>query len=69
MELQYLWKTDGSQVENCPALYRVTSGDQEGYVVQGKHLDEATRAQLRQLGDDETAVFVPADVLDKLRGL
>ena len=69
MELQYLWKTGESQVENCPALYRVTSEGRDGYVVQGKHLDAETRAQLRQLGDDETAVFVPADVLDKLRAL
>jgi hypothetical protein len=35
--------------------------------VQGKLLDGETRAQLRQPGDDETAVFVPANVIDRIR--
>jgi hypothetical protein len=39
-----------------------------GYVVQGIKLDDDTRAQLRQLGGDEDGVFVPAAVLDRLRG-
>jgi hypothetical protein len=30
-------------------------------------LDAETRAQLRQLADDEDGVFVPANVLDRLR--
>jgi hypothetical protein len=64
-ELEFLWKTDGSGVENCPALYRAP----DGYVVQGKVLDAETRARLRQLGGDEDAVFVPADVIDKIKGL
>lgn len=65
MQIEFMWKTDGSAVENCPALYRAPGG----YVVQGKKLDGETRAQLRQFGADEDAVFVPDDVLDKLRGL
>lgn len=64
-ELEFLWKDSNSATENCPALYRV----QDGYVVQGKHLDAAARAQLRQLAGDEDAVFVPANVLDRLREL
>ena len=65
MQIQFMWKTDGSAVENCPALYRAPGG----YVVQGKVLDEATKAQLRQFGSDEDAVFVPADVIDRIKGL
>lgn len=63
MQLEYLWKDDSSGGGGCPALY-ATEG---GYVVQGLQLDAATRAQLRQLADGEDAVFVPANVLDKLR--
>lgn len=65
MEIEFMWKTDGSAIENCPALYRAPGG----YVVQGKMLDAETRAALRQLGGDEDAVFVPADVIEKIKGL
>lgn len=61
--LRYLWKDDGSGGGGCPALYE-TEG---GYVVQGIKLTDAERAQLRQLADDEDGVFVPANVLDKLK--
>ena len=60
-----MWKDDGSNVGNCPALYKAPGG----YVVQGKQLDDETRAQLRDLGADEFAVFVPANVIDKIKGL
>jgi hypothetical protein len=63
MQLTYLWKDNGSGGGGCPALYRVAGG----YVVQGVRLDDETRSQLRQLADDEDAVFVPANVLDRLR--
>ena len=63
MDLEFQWKTDTSNIENCPARYRVTSAE-GGYVIQGKRLDERTRAQLRNLGQDETGVWVPADVID-----
>lgn len=63
--LTYLWKTITSGGGGCPALYK-TDG---GYVVQGIKLTDAERAQLRQLADDEDGVFVPADVLERLRGL
>lgn len=65
MKLNYLWKDNGSGGGGCPALYRVDGG----YVVQGVQLDDEARAQLRQLADDEDAVFVPANVLDRLRDL
>ncbi|MEQ4205774.1 hypothetical protein [Actinopolymorpha sp. B9G3] len=63
--LEFLWKTGNSGTGGCPALYR-TEG---GYVVQGVKLGEGARGQLRQLAEDEDAVFVPADVLDRLRDL
>lgn len=65
MRIKWLWKAIGSGSNGCPALYE-TEG---GYVVQGKTLDAETRHQLRQLAGDEDAVFVPADVLNRLRDL
>jgi len=65
MQIKYLWKTSDSNTGNCPAMYEAPGG----YVVQGKTLDGETRAQLRDLGGDETAVFVPADVIDRIRGM
>lgn len=64
-DLEFLWKDGTSNVGGCPALYRTPGG----YVVQGLKLDDATRATLRQLADDEDGVFVPANVLDRLREL
>jgi hypothetical protein len=63
MQIKFMWKTGGSNTGNCPALYS-TDG---GYVVQGKRLDETTRGDLRDLGFDEDAVFVPADVIERIR--
>jgi hypothetical protein len=65
MKIEFLWKWGESQVKNCPALYRAADGT--GYVVQGAEIDEATRAQLRDLGDGETAVFVPRDVIERIK--
>lgn len=61
--LTYLWKDVASGNGDCPALY-ATEG---GYVVQGVKLTDAERAQLRDIADSEDAVFVPANVLDRLR--
>ncbi len=65
MDLEFLWKDPGSNVVDRPALYR-TDG---GYVVQGVKLADDARSQLRQLAAGEDAVFVPAAVLDRLKGL
>jgi hypothetical protein len=65
MEIRFMWKDSDSNVGDCPAIYEAPGG----YVVQGKFLDDETRAQLRQLGDDETAVFVPANVIDRIKDL
>lgn len=59
-----MWKDSGSNVGNCPAMYEAPGG----YVIQGKKLDDATRAQLRDLDGDEAAVFVPANVIDRIKG-
>jgi hypothetical protein len=59
-----MWKDAGSNVGNCPAMYEAPGG----YVIQGKTLDAETRAQLRDLGSDEAAVFVPANVIDHIKG-
>ena len=45
-------------------MYEVTSAE-GGYVVQGKRLGLRDRRKLRDLGRDETAVWVPADVIDR----
>jgi hypothetical protein len=60
MELRFIRKWVDSGNGNCPALYRAENGN---YVVQGWKIDDATRANLRDLGDNETAVEVPADVI------
>jgi hypothetical protein len=60
MELKFIRKTSGSLGGNCPALYQTDRGT---YVVQGWQLDDETRAKLRDLGADESAVEVPADVI------
>lgn len=65
MKLEWLWKDGNSGNTGCPALYRT----EDGYVVQGRMLDAETRAQLRELAGDEDAVFVPANVLDRLQEL
>lgn len=63
MHLRFLWKTDQSNTGQCPALYEVEGG----YVVQGRQLDTDARAQLQDLADDEDAIWVPADVIERIR--
>ena len=74
MQIEFMWKTDDSGIENCPALFR-TDG---GYYTQGKRVtDPAVRAQLRELGaanvsplgSDEDYLFVPGDVINRIKGL
>jgi hypothetical protein len=64
-KLAFLWKDADSGSSGCPALY-ATDG---GYVVQGIKLTDDERAQLRQLTDSEDGVFVPANVLNRIRDL
>lgn len=60
MKIEFIRKWRDSGNVNCPALYKTETGD---YVVQGWQLDADTRAQLRDLADNEEAVLVPADVI------
>ena len=64
MKINFMWKDVNSGGGGCPAIYDAPGG----YVVQGKLLDDETRAQLRNLASDEDAIFVPANVLDRLPG-
>jgi hypothetical protein len=63
MQIKFMWKDASSNVGGCPALYKAPGG----YVVQGVTLDAETRAQLRQLADGEDAVWVPANVIERIR--
>lgn len=65
LDLEFLWKDEESGQSGCPALYRTT--DRTGYIVQGVKLSDDDRAQLRNLADGEDGVYVPANVLDRLR--
>lgn len=60
VQLEFIRKWSESGTGNCPALYRADNGN---YVVQGWQVDDETRAQLRDLGANETAVEVPVDVI------
>lgn len=63
---RFLHKTNNSPNGACPAVYAVDEVDGGGYVVQGKFLSPGEMGQLRDLSDDETAVWVDADVIDRL---
>lgn len=65
-QIEFLWKTADSGGGNCPSLSRVAGG----YIVNGVPVDEETRATIpHAAAAGEVAVFVPADVLDRLKGL
>jgi hypothetical protein len=60
VKIEFIRKWDSSGTGNCPAIYKADNGN---YVIQGWLIDDATRAQLRDLADNETAIEVPADVI------
>jgi hypothetical protein len=68
--IKFLWKTDGSANGECPALLAVDGG----HIVVGKVLSAEEVAAVRAvteannsgIGADEVAVFLPADVLNRL---
>ncbi|MEU7857858.1 hypothetical protein [Nonomuraea sp. NPDC049141] len=62
MNIKFMWKTSDSGGGNCPALYEAPGG----YVTQGKKIDDEARSQLRNVAPNEDAVYVPADVIDRL---
>ena len=61
-ELQY--KTPSCAGGDCPARRKVTSAE-GGYVIIGKLLNAADRSRIPGIGDDEDAVWVPADVIEQ----
>lgn len=61
--IEFMWADTGSGGGGSPALYKVPGG----YAVQGKKIGPQTRAQVRNLTEDEDVVFVPDNVLDRLR--
>lgn len=61
--IEWMWSDRFSGGGGSPALYKVPGG----YAVQGKKIGPRTRAQVRNLTDDEDVVFVPDNVLDRLR--
>ncbi len=71
-DLEYLWKTGDSAGGECPSLFKVDGG----YITVGRALttdelaqvDTLGRANNAGIGEGETAVFLPDDVLDRLRG-
>jgi hypothetical protein len=62
-ELRFQFKDADSIGGSCPAFYEVDGGA----VFQGKTLDAATKAKLRDLAADEDAVFVPQNIVDRIR--
>jgi hypothetical protein len=71
MKLRFLFKTDDNDSSwsgNSPAVYEVTDG-RGGYVIQGHLLDDDTRAQLRNRAANEGGVWIPPDIVEKIRQL
>jgi hypothetical protein len=62
MKLRKLAKDPNSNQGACPAVY-VAEEDPTVMVIQGKHLDAETTAELDDVLDDETAVRIPAETL------
>ena len=66
MKIRKLWKDASSITGDCPALYAVVDGE-PGYVVQGKIVGPEVLGQLSEFDTaSESAVWVPANVLDRL---
>lgn len=67
-KVEFMWKDSNSNTGDCPALSRVDGG----YLVTGKVVGDDTRAKVAQfagVSGDETVVFVPDNILDRLRGV
>lgn len=65
-EITPLWKDSQSNVGNCPALCKVPNG----YLVTGKNVGEQTRARVDGhfgVGEEESVVFVPDNVIERIR--
>ncbi len=67
--IEFLWKDDTSNVGDCPSLSKGRLDGRDGYFVVGKRTGQGLRTQIPQVGDDEIAVFVPANVIDRIKDL
>lgn len=61
-ELQY--KAPGCVGGDCPARRKVTSAE-GGYLIVGKRLSPADRAQVPGVGQDEDVIWVPDGVIEQ----
>jgi hypothetical protein len=66
VKVVFMWKDESSRTGQCPSISRVTEGP-EGYVIVGKKVDAAVRAQIPEVADDEVVSFVPANVIDRIK--
>lgn len=55
MALEFLGKDPESGQNGCPSVY----DDGDAYVIQGWKIDDQTRAELRDVADDEDAIRIP----------
>lgn len=68
-KLEFLWKDEDSNTGNCPSLTKAEGDGQPGYIVNGARIDETMRARIPHAGAGEGAVWVPANVIERIRGL
>jgi len=66
--IEFLWKDDESNVGDCPSHSKGRLDGRDGYFVVGKTTSQGLRTKIPQVGDDEIAVFVPANVIDRIKG-
>jgi hypothetical protein len=73
MDIRFMWKDGESGAGDCHAIYQVDGG----YILVGDILGTDEISQVKAVGEDnnsgiaatETAMFVKANVLDRLREL
>jgi hypothetical protein len=66
-KITFMWKDANSNTGDCPGISKVPGG----YLVQGVPVGPAThealRAKAHLAADGEAAVFVPDNVIDRLK--
>lgn len=67
--IKFLWKDELSNVGNCPSLSVGRADGRDGYFVVGPLASPEASAQIPHVGEGEVAVFVPANVIDRIRDL
>lgn len=63
MDLNKLFKVDGSGTGGCPAFYETSAGS---FVVQGYALSDGDAGKLEQLADNESGVEIPARLFEQI---